>query len=185
MAVSNGCQQWLSAMAVSNGCQQWLSAMAVSNGCQQWLSAMVFPPKTTFFGDLDKTDVTMRTSAKKRFGWSNFQLKRSYFRENGAPGPRCLRPPVPPAPGVPGPRRLRPPAVSGPRRPWPPAAWLAGLAGKRPAGNGRQETAGRKRPADTLWHQTNEPHPFHFLSAEMEKMLYPHSKCLPQALPGH
>ena len=61
--VSNGCQQWLSAMAVSNGCQQWLSAMAVSNGCQQWLSTMavsngcqqccccccfVFPPKTAF-----------------------------------------------------------------------------------------------------------------------------------------
>ena len=23
--------------------------MAVSNGCQQWLSAMVFPPKTAFF----------------------------------------------------------------------------------------------------------------------------------------
>ena len=41
MVVSNGCQQWLSAMAVSNGCQQWLSAMAVSNGCQRWLSAMV------------------------------------------------------------------------------------------------------------------------------------------------
>ena len=40
MAVSNGCQQWLSAMAVSNGCQQWLSAMAVSKGCQAWLSAM-------------------------------------------------------------------------------------------------------------------------------------------------
>jgi len=36
-------------MAVSNGCQQWLSAMAVSKGCQQWLSAMVFLPKTAFF----------------------------------------------------------------------------------------------------------------------------------------
>ena len=60
MVVSNGCQQQLSAMAVSNGCQQWLSAMVVSNGCQQWLSAMavsngcscccfVFPQKTACF----------------------------------------------------------------------------------------------------------------------------------------
>ena len=49
MVVSNGCQQWLSAMAVSNGCQQWLSALAVSNGCQPWLSAIVFPPKTSIF----------------------------------------------------------------------------------------------------------------------------------------
>ena len=80
MFVSNGCQQWLSAMVASNGCQKWLSAvvvsngcqqlsaMAVSNGCQQWLSAMavsngcqqccccccccfVFPPKTAFLED--------------------------------------------------------------------------------------------------------------------------------------
>ena len=97
MAVSNGCQQRLSAMAVSNGCQQWLSTMAVSNGCQQclsamacqqWLSAMAVSnavvvavlssrQKRPFFRVLDKTDVIMRTSAKKRFRWSKFQLKRS------------------------------------------------------------------------------------------------------------
>ena len=95
MVVSNDCQQWLSAMVVSNGCQQWLSAMVVNNGCQQWLSAMAVSnaavlavlfsrQKRPFLRVLAQTDVTMRTSAKKRFGWSNFQLKRSYFRENGA-----------------------------------------------------------------------------------------------------
>ena len=40
MAVSNGCQPWLTAMTVSHGCQKWLSAMVVSHGCQPWLSAM-------------------------------------------------------------------------------------------------------------------------------------------------
>ena len=34
-------------------------------------------PKRPFWRILDKTDVTMLISAKKRFRWSNFQLKRS------------------------------------------------------------------------------------------------------------
>merc|ERR1712159_74805 len=98
--VSNGCQQWLSAMAVSNGCQQWLSAMAV-------LVAVCFPAKNGLFCGFWPKRTSPCEPARKndsdgQISSSNgATFGKTALPAPGASGPRCPRPPASPAPGAP------------------------------------------------------------------------------------